>query len=81
MDRSGINHSHSHATNATMFRSTDPAAQITSVGDDSLRVGKNFARLFSQKLTPALSFKQGETQPTLEFGQPLRESGGGHAER
>jgi hypothetical protein len=80
MHRRSIDHSNPYATNATLFRSSYPAGQIAGVGDDALRVGKNFVRLFSQKLSPSLSLKQWEPQAALEFGQSLRERRGRHAE-
>jgi hypothetical protein len=79
--RRGVDHANAHATNATLFRSSYPAGQITGVGNDALGVGKNFVRLFAQELTSSLSLEQREAKATLKFGQSLRERRRRHAQR
>jgi hypothetical protein len=79
--RRGVDHANAHAAHATMFRSVDPATKITGVSDDALGIGKNFVRLFSEKLASTLSLEQREAKATLKFGQSLRERRRRHAQR
>jgi len=79
--RSGIDHSNAHPTNATMFRSTDPSAEVTSVSNDALCVGKYLTGFLTQQLTTTLALKQWKAESTFELGQTLRERRRGHTKR
>jgi hypothetical protein len=79
--RRGINHSDAHTTDSTVLSGTNPPAQITGVGNHALGIGKNLVRLFSQKLSPPLSFEQRKSKPSFKFGESLRQRRGRDTER
>jgi hypothetical protein len=81
MNRRGVNHPDAHTTDSTVLSGTNPTAQITSVGNNPLGIGKDLVRLFSQKLTPSLSFEQRKSESSLKFRESLRQRRGRHAER
>lgn len=77
----GIDHSDAHPTNATMFRGTDPSAEVTSVSNNALCVRQHLTGFLTQQLTTTLAFKQWKAESTFEFGQTLRQSRRGHTKR
>jgi hypothetical protein len=54
---------------------------LRGVGNNALGIGKDLVRLFSQKLTPSLSFEQRKSESSLKFRESLRQRRGRHAER
>jgi hypothetical protein len=48
MNRRGVNHPDAHTTDSTVLSGTNPTAQITSVGNNPLGIGKNLVRFFAQ---------------------------------
>jgi hypothetical protein len=81
MNRRGVNHPDAHTTDSTVLSGTNPTAQITSVGNNPLGIGKNLVRFFAQKLTPPLPFEEREPKAPLEFCESLRQRRGRHTER
>jgi hypothetical protein len=77
----GIDHSHPHPTNATMFGRCYPPAEVASVGDNPFRIRQHLSDFVAKHLSSTLSFKKWKSDSPFKFGEALGQRRGRHAQR
>jgi hypothetical protein len=77
----GIDHSHAHATNTTMFGRRYPPAEVASVSDNPFRIGQHLSNFVAKHLASTLSFKKWKSDPPFKFREALGQRRGGDAQR
>jgi len=81
MYRRGIDHADSHPTDLTLPSRPHPPAEVTRLGNHSLREGNDFGGLTAKPLPTTVPFEEWKTESPFEFGQSLRERRRRHPER